>query len=403
VIGVDPWAPLAGAARDATIDLSRTLADRFRGFRPEREDVSLATGWAGVALFHAYRGAALEDDDALAEAGRTLERALDSVDALAGDPSLFTGLAGVAWVVSHLDGWLLDLDDDEAGDHVDREIERLVSSSSWGSHVDLVSGLAGLAVYAEERLPRPAARRILAAIGDRLCETADPRTDGRAWHTPPEWISLDAIRERYPQGYRNLGVAHGAAGVVAALARIHATDPSDASRDAFERSWSWLFEQRLPPGFPTAFPNYVADGVVPEPSRAAWCYGDPGIATVLASAATLVGDDHLRGQALAVARAAAARPTDVGGVIDASVCHGAAGLAHLFSRLHHATGEGLFADAARAWLERVPAYIDDLATPWFLEGAAGVGLVVLASATDLEPSWDRVLLASSRPPFGGPA
>ena len=32
--------------------------------------------------------------------------------------------------------------------------------------------------------------------------------------------------------------------------------------------------------------------------------------------------------------------------------------------------------------------------PGFLNGAAGIGLVLLAAASPLEPEWDRVLLAS---------
>ncbi len=53
-----------------------------------------------------------------------------------------------------------------------------------------------------------------------------------------------------------------------------------------------------------------------------------------------------------IALAAAARPAAASGVVDAGLCHGAAGVAHLFARLHLAPGSAALADAARGWLRR---------------------------------------------------
>ncbi len=80
------------------------------------------------------------------------------------------------------------------------------------------------------------------------------------------------------------------------------------------------------------------------------------------------------------------------GVVDAGLCHGAAGLLHVFNRLHQATGDGLLVDAARRWFE--PALALPVPEDRFLEGRAGVDLALLAACTDVEPAWDRVLLLS---------
>src|SRR6185436_19195440 len=115
-----------------------------------------------------------------------------------------------------------------------------------------------------------------------------------------------------------------------------------------------------------------------------------------------------------IARAAAARPAADAGVRDPGVCHGAAGLAHLFNRFWQASGEEVFAEAARFWIGRtlelrVPgAEIagfrawhaqpvpqgEWIAEPGFLEGATGIGLVLLAAVSTVEPEWDRILLVS---------
>jgi len=82
-----------------------------------------------------------------------------------------------------------------------------------------------------------------------------------------------------------------------------------------------------------------------------------------------------------------------------------------------ATGEERLAEAARSWYERALAFSEpgcgcgiggfrSWATdrtgvsdwrddPGFLEGAAGVGLALLAAASPVEPEWDRLLLAAT--------
>jgi hypothetical protein len=99
--------------------------------------------------------------------------------------------------------------------------------------------------------------------------------------------------------------------------------------------------------------------------------------------------------ALAVARRAAGRALERAGVHDASLCHGAAGLAHLFNRFHHATGDPVFEDAALRWLRATLSLVEELERPWFLEGRAGPALVLLAACTEVEPAWDALLAVSS--------
>jgi hypothetical protein len=119
-----------------------------------------------------------------------------------------------------------------------------------------------------------------------------------------------------------------------------------------------------------------------------------------------------------LALAAAGRPPAMSGVVDAGLCHGAAGLAHVFNRLFQASGEERLAAAARQWFRHVlemPAHPDGIAgfaawthtdaSGWhwhpdrgFLTGAAGIGLALMAAVGAQEPAWDRVLLLSARAP-----
>jgi hypothetical protein len=120
--------------------------------------------------------------------------------------------------------------------------------------------------------------------------------------------------------------------------------------------------------------------------------------------------------ALEIARGAAVRPVDTCDVVDAGLCHGAAGLGHQFNRLFQATGDEHFREAAVYWLRRTLEFRRPgegvggflargpdragqeawLAEPGLLTGAAGVGLALLSAATHVEPRWDRLLLCSTR-------
>jgi len=186
------------------------------------------------------------------------------------------------------------------------------------------------------------------------------------------------------------------------------------ARDLLDGSVAWLLRQKMPAGTGAIFPYNVAPGNADlKPTRLAWCYGDLGIAASLLMAARTVGEESWEREAVKIARAAAARRDEKeAGVIDAGICHGGAGAAHLFNRLYQATGDPAFRDAALFWLERTLSFrkpgqgvggfeawtvgegleLDWRPDPGFLTGSSGVGLVLLAAASAVEPEWDRVLL-----------
>jgi lantibiotic modifying enzyme len=375
---------------------------------------SLANGDAGLALLwaylHRYRPAA--GFDRLADAA--LDRAVDQVGRALALPDLYSGFAGVAWVLEHLRGWLLADDGDDSNAEIDEALLGYLRITPWRSAYDLTSGLVGFAVYALERLPRPSAVAMLEAVVERLAETAEQRPDGFCWHTPPEMMPEES-REIFPGGNENLGVAHGVPGIVAVLAQTVAAGVAvERARPLLDGAVAWLTHQKLDDGCESLFPYAVGDGVAPKFTRAAWCYGDPGIAASLLPAARAAGRPDWEAEALAVARAAAVRPEETAGVRDGCLCHGSGGLGHMFNRLYQATGDEAFGAAATAWYERLlderrpgegiggflcwgPGADGDMhwsADPTFLNGAAGIALALLAATGSVSPDWDRVLLLS---------
>jgi hypothetical protein len=385
----------------------------------------LADGPAGVALFFHYldqaRPGTGHDDQALAH----LEAAIEATSAATSDPSLYTGFTGVAWTVEHLTGRLLEPPASgglDAGAEVARVLTSYLRRRPRHDSYDLFGGLAGLGVWALERAPRAGAAEAAESVVRHLGEIAERRAGGFTWRTPPAQL-VPAARATYPRGCYKLGVAHGVAGVIGVLGGLRSAGmEAGGAPELLAGAVEWLLGQMLPPGA-SSWPDAVAPGVEPLlPARLAWCRGDAGIALSLLAAARVAGEPEWERRALGVARAAAARPRDAARASDGGLCHGAAGLAHLYNRLFHATGEDLFAAEAIAWIERLLAQrrpgrglagwlswqaIRELAEfdvelGWLpvsglLTGIAGIGLTLLGAVSPVEPAWDRLLLCSVPP------
>jgi hypothetical protein len=353
-----PWAPLVdGDAATAALSAVRAIA------------IELAdTRQPGVAvdrtLFWAYACEHLDEPFAYTAYDAALDDLVAELRAGAATPALHGGLAGIGWTLAHV------LDDAEPLlSTVDEAL--LGALAGEAREHDLISGLVGIGVYFLER-DTQAAHDGLAYVIGRLERAAVRSDDGLAWHTSPATLPT-AYAQAWPDGFVDCGVAHGVPGAIAFLAR------AGAHRLCGEAT-RWLLAQRHG-GY---FPSRIAAGRPRTRARSAWCYGDPGIAVALYPAD--------RGAALALAREAARRAPDDCGVRDASLCHGAAGLAHLYNRLAQATGDAELAAVARTWLERALAMRPVDPGAHLLDGTVGVGLALLAATTRTEPRWDRLLL-----------
>jgi lantibiotic modifying enzyme len=427
----EPWHPvltgaLAGRALEAVFaiaeDLSQVPDQPGPGTSPSHEPVrraTLASGFTGQALFYGYLALHTGEERWADLAMDLQERAVEVVASSPMSHSLYSGFPGVAWVGDHLRGRLFESDPDENRE-VDETLLNAFEHPSWPPAYDLINGLVGLGIYALEGLPRPSAAACLERVVARLGERAREEPEGAAWFSPPETLP-ELQRAEHPEGLYNLGASHGAAGVVALLgAACHAGVAG--ARPLLHRAMTWLLARRQPADRGFAFPHVYVPGTEPEASRLAWCYGDPGMAASLLVAARGAGEPAWEGAALEVARAAASRPEELSRIQDTSLCHGAAGLAHLFHRLYCTTGEEALAGAARFWYERalrlrVPGLGFGGFRPWstgpdgvlnwredpgLLEGSAGVGLGLLSAISPVEPEWDRVFLLSLREPALSP-
>jgi lantibiotic modifying enzyme len=346
------------------------------------------------------------------EAGQALAAAVTAISDRR-EPGLYGGAARVAFAVGHLSA---GDDADTACEMIERSIARYLETPC--EVYDLISGLVGLAVPVLQRIAdgkpslvsEPLARTILTQL-ERLSRTMPT---GIAWHTPPDQLPAWQ-RELAPEGYFNLGLAHGIPGIIAILARYVAAGVEVRRAQVLLEGAVAYLRSVASPGPGARYPSWLPTRPTESQSRVAWCYGDLGVAVALMSAATALDRNDWRAEALALAHGMAARSFDSSHVIDTGLCHGAAGVAHLFNRMAQTTGDAELRRAAEAWFirtlemrraEPVAGFprglpVDGVMT-WeagadLLTGATGVALALHAAISPIEPAWDQLLLADLSP------
>lgn len=393
---------LAAAARGAVHEITAAIA----------AGAGVRRGPADLALFWAYVAGAHDTEENAAHYEQAVEELCAAANAMQHLP-LYGGLAGAGWVLAHISE---EGAADEFLNALDATLVEALAVPRWTGAYDLIGGLVGYGVYFLERASSrdaPHARAGLERVVEHLRAFSTETAAGVAWLTPPALLP-EWQRALSPDGHFDCGVAHGAPGAVAVLGRIAALPdaPPDA-RPLCEAALRWLAAQQLPAGDHGLYPWSILAGEPPSrPARTAWCYGDPGVALAALGASRRLGAPA--DAWLAVALTAVERPADRCGIDDPGLCHGAAGLAHVYNRCYHATGDARFRDAARAWIERTLAMhgadglggfacrarentttAPRIAAADMLEGASGVALALLAALEPVEPAWDRLLLCDA--------
>ena len=281
--------------------------------------------------------------------------------------------------------------------------------------VDLVSGPTGIAAALSVLRARPACAEALDATVNRLVALVDVARQRPRWWIAPQSL-WQGLRKQAPDGLAEIGVAHGVAGVVAALSLVRLEDDPRADRgetdEAIAALAHWLGTQRSDdengPNWPNGVPRTAA-GRRPErlsPTHAGWCRGATGIAWALWLAGGALDDGVLRGLALRSLAAVARRSEPERAVDTPGLCHGLAGLLAVSLRFAADAGSPEARRLAAEQAGRLCDLVDpatplalreprggELVEPGLLMGAAGVALALLdASDGGSAAPWHRLFV-----------
>ncbi|NLR56935.1 hypothetical protein HGH93_02400 [Chitinophaga polysaccharea] len=213
------------------------------------------------------------------------------------------------------------------------------------------------------------------------------------------------------KGEVNLGLAHGIVSVIKfclqcyrqGICRVEAKSLCGMLVD-------FLLEHQNSNTSRSFFPYEVKIGEdMDKYSRMAWCYGDLSVAYILYEVACVFNDKDLEFFSLKVLRQCGERiDLQAEKVFDAGFCHGAAGIAHIFNKVWHNTGDEFFKQACDYWMKQTIAFcryndgvggyksfISSSGTYEncysILEGTAGIGMVMYSYLTG-DFSWDYCLM-----------
>lgn len=263
---------------------------------------------------------------------------------------------------------------------------------------DLFSGLIGMATLFLHRMPTSdALARILSHL---ILLTRTRMEDGL--ELPGWWVphDPDPILPT-PGGHANLGMAHGAAGLLAVLSLAARQGCFVRGQREAIASLMWWFDRwRQTSANGPWWPQWLTREDLrsgrltqPGPGRPSWCYGAPGITRALQLGAIALGDQARRRTA-EEDMAACLTGGQLRRLSDTGLCHGLAGA---YQTAYRGSQDALGGEIA-ARLSEVGSLLAEQATACcgngtgLLTGEAGVRLAMETAHTLPRSGWDSCLL-----------
>jgi len=371
--------------------------------KSEDEGYSLFSGAAGVSLFLFYYSRYSNNDKYSERAMEILASAIDKIDSNL-NYTYCEGISGLCWCIDHLvSNGFIDRENDEVLSHFDTFIgESSLTALSYQNN-DFLHGAIGSAFYLLKRTDQPGVKRMLKQLVEILYEHKIPHNEQIYWK-----YKIGFVKDSC-----NISLAHGMASTCIFLTKAAKLDISRVYCDELlSKSIDFLLKQEIErPNRISIYPTYSnllqENSNLDYKSRLGWCYGDLGIALSIWQYSNYIDNISLKNKAIEIFLFSCQRTElDMNSVIDAGLCHGTAGIALIFKRMYLNTNLSEFQEAANYWLDQtllMDKYHDGImgykanckeSSIGFLDGVAGIGLVLLSFLSNDDPKWDECLLLS---------
>jgi lantibiotic modifying enzyme len=228
-----------------------------------------------------------------------------------------------------------------------------------------------------------------------------------------KWLS-SAVHNQSINGV-NFGLSHGLASIIGVLLSfIKANVSVSVCISTINQTINYILKYKNKSQSLSVFPDFVTENLpVIYNGRLAWCYGDLGVAYTLWRASEVLKREDVKIYAEKVLlETTQRRNLAQNSIVDAGLCHGAAGVAHIYNRMYNHTKIEIFKETSLYWFKqtlKMANHYDGLAgfkvwrpidlggiqnDPSLLEGVAGIGLALISAVYGIEPKWDECLLLS---------
>lgn len=369
----------------------------------------LFEGDAGILLFLAYYANYNKEKQYTDLLDRHLELCLEQNSRIIPEYSFCNGICGILYNLFHLQQkGFIDVETDEARQYYREYIARKMSADISNGQYDFMHYALGAAIYFLKTEPGESQNHLDDFI--RILYKKREKNNGQV-----KWLSNMNITGRYEY---NIGMAHGMSSIVIFLCQAISTGINrEICEELLDQTVRYILAQEIDHlQYGSYFPTTSIESQYPDlqKSRLGWCYGDLGVATALWRAGKTMEKEYWKKKALEIFEFNTTRTAlESNNVMDAVICHGTAGIAQIFRRMHLETGNQKFLDTSTYWIQetlKMAKWEDGVAGykcwlgkdygGWgksysFLEGIAGIGLALLAAIGEESFSdWDEIILLS---------
>lgn len=310
------------------------------------------------------------------------------------------GLFGLLWFLSYLNNEnFIDLDMTELNSYnqIGGDIAITLINSTPSNH-DFLSGAIGIGIYLLENIASEEDIARVEGVINSLDKISYVDNKQRYWKDDQYYF-----KENDPNysSSVNLGLAHGQPGKIVFLSKalMKGVSPNKTSK-ILRESVNFLLRCKNKDSSFSNYPNrFLINGAANDEleSRLGWCYGDLSICISLWIAGSALKNDEIKNEAVNICLSTLNRKNRAEtNINEATICHGAAGVAHIYNRMYKYTNRIEFKEAANFWIQetlKISGLKNDKSFG-LLGGMAGTGLVLLSYYSEEEPHWDRCLLLS---------
>lgn len=368
----------------------------------------LTGGKAGVAAFLFYYSKLIDNQEPYDLAIDLLSKVLEDINNGFKYHTHAIGISGIGILIEILakEG-IIEADTNQLLKGADNYLYVNMVHELENGNYDFLHGAVGIALYFLKRLSNKDLYPYLSKFIHKLDSIAHKDEQGIRWFSVLN-------KEKNIQGY-DLSMSHGISSIIVLLSKLfNAGIEKKKVSNLLQGAIKYLLNQQNDISIHDSyFPNWVCESESPTRSRLSWCYGDLGISVALWNASQAIKNKVWANKAIEVLLYSTKRTVLIKeGISDAGLCHGTAGIAHIFKRMYKNTHIMALGSSAEYWYSetlKMVKFNNDLSgfKVWdyrkhrncnleygFLDGLSGTGLSLISAISDIEPNWDECLLLS---------
>jgi lantibiotic biosynthesis protein len=378
----------------------------FSEFCQEQTSISLLNGLSGISFFYYNLYLLNKDENVFSRMEYIIDRVLENANNSTNTLTYCDGLAGMGFMLNYfktkeiisddIESYLCDLDEIMMGISTDRIEE---------GFLDFLHGAIGILHYLFQRthsndLVKSFIKNISAPLFNKIKVEVNMGTTTNA-------SFYDGVEVKH----MNLGMAHGLISILFFISKYYNYFPDKQEVQEAAQLILEVFEKNECPNSQSIskYPSIVNEhGHNLYNTPLGWCYGDSITALAMGRFAKANSSISLLQKANNVARYTLKRNTPATAFVhDGCLCHGTTSNVQIYKRWYQLTGDADYKKAYENWIIQTISmgkepdgiggykrYYGEGSQNEFgiLNGATGVGLVLLDFISGKDSDWDELLL-----------